>query len=439
MSNVKIDFTKNNGNIKVMHAVNNGPHVSRGDQSRGNQDSYRAAVIPFARTHDAAFHAQYGGEHTVDISAVFPNFDADVESEESYDFACTDNYLAQIFEYGAKPFYRLGSKIEHGVKKYGTLVPKDYLKWAKICEHIIAHYTEGWAKGFKYDIEYWEIWNEPDLDPDESTNKRCWGGTEEQFAEFYTVASRCLKDRFPNLKIGGPALAWNEDWLERFFERVKDKNIALDFLSWHWYGTEPREMSAKGTRIYEIAKRYGYENFESILNEWNYVKGWGDEFLYSIETIIGMKGAAFTAACMCQAQKNPTIDMLMYYDARPTAMNGLWDWYTFRPLKGYYPFYMYSHLYRLKNSVEYETDDEDLYVSAACDGDKAACMIVYYAENDSKFGKKVDIDFCSDILDGADIYVVDENNTMAKSLVNTVKDGKLSIWMDRNTVLLIEK
>ena len=32
-----------------------------------------------------------------------------------------------------------------------------------------------------------------------------------------------------------------------------------------------------------------------------------------------MKGAAFTAACMCQAQKNPTIDMLMYYDAAGDA------------------------------------------------------------------------------------------------------------------------
>ena len=368
MSDICIDFSKETGKIKVMHAVNNGPHVSRGDQCRGNQETYRAAGIPYARLHDAAFHAQYGGEHSVDIQAIFPNFDADENDPNSYDFVCTDNYISQIFEFGAKPFYRLGSKIEHYVKKFGTLPPKDYLKWAKICEHIIMHYTQGWAKGFNYDIEYWEIWNEPDLDPDESTNKRCWGGTEKEFAEFYSVASSYLKGRFPHLKIGGPALAWNEDWLERFFERVKDKEIALDFLSWHWYGTEPYKMSEKGTRIYEIAKRYGYTGFESILNEWNYVKGWGDEFLYSIEQIIGMKGAAFTAACMCAAQANPTIDMLMYYDARPTAMNGLWDFYTFRPLKGYYPFLMYSRLYALKKSVAYETASSDLYVTAAKDG-----------------------------------------------------------------------
>ena len=439
MSNITINFSENTGKVKVMHAVNNGPHVSRGDQVRGNQETYRAAGIPFARVHDAAFHAQYGGEHTVDVHAIFPNFDADVNDPSSYDFPCTDNYIAQIFEYGAKPFYRLGSKIEHGVKKYGTLPPKDNLKWAQICEHIIMHYTQGWANGFNYDIEYWEIWNEPDLDPDESANKRCWGGTEEQFAEFYTVASSYLKKRFPHLKIGGPAIAWNEDWLERFFERVKDKEIALDFLSWHWYGTEPYKMSEKGTRIYEIAKRYGYSNFESILNEWNYVQGWGDEFLYSIEQMISIKGAAFVAACMCAAQANPTIDMLMYYDARPTAMNGMWDFYTFRPLKGYYPFLMYSKLHSLGTSVAYSTEDKDIYVSAAKNGEKLGAMIVHYAEDDSKKGKKVTVNIEGATLDGAKIYVVDKGNTMTEYLGATVTASTVSLWMDRNSIIYIEK
>ncbi len=439
MSNITIDFSKKIGNVKIMHAVNNGPHVSRGDQCRGNQDTYRAARIPYARVHDAAFHAQYGGEHTVDVHAIFPNFDADVNDPNSYDFPCTDNYIAQIYEFGTKPFYRLGSKIEHGVKKYGTLPPKDNLKWAQICEHIIMHYNEGWANGFNYGIEYWEIWNEPDLDPDNSTNKRCWGGTEAEFAELYVTASSYLKKRFPSLKIGGPAIAWNEDWLERFFERIKGREIALDFLSWHWYGVEPNKMSEKGTRIYEIAKRYGYSNFESILNEWNYVQGWGDEFLYSIEQMISIKGAAFVAACMCAAQSNPTIDMLMYYDARPTAMNGMWDFYTFRPLKGYYPFLMYSRLYELENSVAYETSDPDLYVSAATNGEKSAAMVVHYAEDDSKKGKKVTIDLKGADLDGAKVYVVDENNTMAESLTSRVENGQLSIWLNRNSIILIEK
>ena len=438
MSNVNIDFNKKAGKIKVMHAVNNGPHVTRGDQVRGNQDYYRAARIPYARTHDAAFHAQYGGEHSVDIQAIFPNFDADVNDPNSYDFACTDKYISEIYEFGTKPFYRLGSKIEHYVKKFGTFPPKDYTKWAQICEHIIAHYTEGWADGFKYDLEYWEIWNEPDLDPDDSPNKRCWQGTEAEFAEFYTVASTYLKNRFPNLKIGGPAIAWNEDWLERFFERIKDKHPPMDFLSWHWYGVEPNEMSKKGTRISKIAKRYGYGDAESILNEWNYVRGWGDEFVYSIETMISIKGACFTSACMAAAQKNPNIDMLMYYDARPCAMNGMFDFYTMRPLKGYYPFYIYANLYEMGNQVKSVSDDKDIYVVSAKNGNKAGIMITYYSEDDGNTPKFVTVNVNGHDFSNAKIHITDVNQTMGENLVNKFDNGKITLRLERNSIVYIE-
>ena len=438
MSNINIDFNKKAGKIKVMHAVNNGPHVTRGDQVRGNQDYYRAARIPYARTHDAAFHAQYGGEHSVDIQAIFPNFDADVNDPQSYDFACTDKYISEIYEFGTKPFYRLGSKIEHYVKKFGTFPPKDYTKWAQICEHIIAHYTEGWADGFKYDLEYWEIWNEPDLDPDDSHNKRCWQGTEAEFAEFYTVAATYLKNRFPNLKIGGPAIAWNEDWLERFFERIKDKHPPMDFLSWHWYGVEPNEMSKKGTRISKIAKRYGYGDAESILNEWNYVRGWGDEFVYSIETMISIKGACFTSACMAAAQKNPNIDMLMYYDARPCAMNGLFDFYTMRPLKGYYPFYIYANLYEMGNQVKSVSDDKDIYVVSAKNGNKAGIMITYYSEDDGNTPKFVTVNTNGHDFSNAKIYITDVNQTMGENLVNKFDNGKITLRLERNSIVYIE-
>ena len=41
--------------------------------------------------------------------------------------------------------------------------------------NVIRHYTEGKWNGYRYDIEYWEIWNEPDLGP------KMWTGTLEAF------------------------------------------------------------------------------------------------------------------------------------------------------------------------------------------------------------------------------------------------------------------
>ena len=436
---VKINLDNEIGKMKIMHAVNNGPVVAGPDQTRGNEYAYANARIPYARTHDAAFHAGYGGEHTVDVHAIFPDFSKDENDPASYDFACTDHYMKQIFQVGAKPFYRLGSKIEHGVKKYGTLPPPDFEKWARICEHIIRHYTEGWADGFNMDIEYWEIWNEPDLDPEDSKNKRTWGGNEIEFAQLYCITAKHLKKCFPHLKIGGPALAWNEDWLKRFLANIEDENPPIDFLSWHWYGTEPKSMSRKGTSIRNIINRMGYTKAETILNEWNYVRGWTDDFVYSIEQIIGMKGAAFTSACFACGQNNPDIDMLMYYDARPTGFNGLFDMYTYRPLKGYYPFFIFANLYELGTQVEASTNNDDLYVICAKDGDRARAMITYYAEDDNKNPMRVEVDFGDTDMSGAKVFVVDKNRTMEQNLTVKFEGGKAKMLLERNSIVYIEK
>ena len=73
--------------------------------------------------------------------------------------------IAAIVNAGVEPYYRLGITIEHQayIKPYHTFPPKDPEKWARICEHIIRHYTEGWADGYHYNIRYWEIWNEPEV------------------------------------------------------------------------------------------------------------------------------------------------------------------------------------------------------------------------------------------------------------------------------------
>ena len=437
MSTVNIDFSQALGKMKIMHAVNNGPVVAGKDQTRGNQDDYRAARIPLARTHDASFYSGYGGEHTVDIHAIFRDFDADVNNPASYDFACTDNYMKQIITYGAMPFYRLGSRIEHEVKKYGTIPPKDFKKWAQICEHIIAHYNEGWADGFEYGIEYWEIWNEPDLDTDDSTNKRCWGGTEAEFAELYVIASKHLKARFPHLKIGGPASAGDEAWMKRFLDRVAPQGAPIDFFSWHWYWTEPTDMSIKASRIRKLIDEAGYENAESILNEWNYVRCWTTQFVYTIKQIISMKGAAFFSACMCAGQNNPDLDMMMYYDARPGAFNGLFDYYTMEPLKGYYPFYIFSNLYELGTHTLSESDDECVYAVCSSDGEKHRAMVTYYSEKDDDGPKFVRISIKGADTSRARVFVINDTYTMTERPYKFENDT-LEIRLERNTILYFE-
>jgi len=435
MQILKFDLSKKGGPFKVMNAVNNGPCHKRHatDQKRSNFADYKAARIPYARNHDAAFFSGYGGEHTVDITAIFPDFSKDANDPASYDFVVTDEYIHMTLEAGTQTYYRLGQKIEHYIKKFGTLPPADFHKWAIICEHIIRHYNEGWANGYHLNIEYWEIWNEPDLDEDDSTNKRTWGGTKAEFFDLYEITAKHLKSCFPHLKIGGPALAYREDWAADFLSEMKKRAVEIDFFSWHIYCTEPARMIEKAERIKNLLVKSGYEQTESILNEWNYVKGWEDEFIDSIETIIGIKGAAFTMACMSAAQHS-SIDMLMYYDARPSAFNGIFDYYTYRPLKGYYPFLWYGMFYDMQAEVVCENEIPDIYILCGCDQDgKTLTVITYYTDCDDAPEKEICVDFGKD--GEYDIYFLDE--THQGELVNTTSD--LSFVMQANSCLMIRE
>lgn len=117
MALVSVDVAKEIGPVKLMNAVNNGPVAPRSDQSRGNFADFRALRVPYARTHDSINQATSNG-HTVDISAVFPDFSADENDPANYDFVYTDAFLKTIVAADTKPFFRLGQTIENGIKKY---------------------------------------------------------------------------------------------------------------------------------------------------------------------------------------------------------------------------------------------------------------------------------------------------------------------------------
>ena len=415
MENIKINFSKPVGPMKPMHAVNNGP-LGKNVRATDNFDLYAAAGFPYARNHDASFCQGYGGEDTVDVHRIFKNFEKDENDPASYFFGPTDNYVKNTFDAGTKVFYRLGASIEH-YKKCGTYPPKDFAKWARICEHIIRHYTEGWADGFNYDIEYWEIWNEPECVNADGSNP-CWQGTPEQFIEFYTVVATHLKKCFPHLKIGGPAFTspWRNKFKRDFLKNVKENNVPLDFYSYHCYAANPIGIYEAVIEGEKALAEYGLEGTETILNEWNYVKGWlGDDWKATLEGEQGLLGSAFTAAAMSLCQYS-SLGMLMYYEARPCGMSGLFvtdmPW---KARKAYYSFKMFSELYKLGTAVELSTDSKTMYGCAATNGDKCAVMVSYFNSNNDATAQTVKLDmngFSGENGVKAQYYLIDESHNL---------------------------
>ena len=438
MKNITIDFSKTVGKIKPMHAVNNGPIRPRSDQTSGNFEDYKALRIPYARNHDASICYDYGGPHVVDIDAVFPNFDADENDPCSYDFFLTDILVENTYEAGTKVFYRLGAKIEHWPKKYSILPPPDFEKWARICEHIIMHYTEGWADGYHYDMEYWEIWNEPDGRLDDDPEKKCWGGTKAQFFDLFTISAKYLKARFPHLKIGGPAMAFRYyDWLDEFLAHISANNVPLDFYSWHVYNKYPEIHDELAPMIREKLDKAGYVNAESIINEWNYVHDWCDGWNEAIRRMVTMHGAAYCAAVMAVSQYLP-IDMLMYYDARPCGMNGIFGLYFYEKLKGYYTFINFAKLYELGKCVEC-TRGENIYPVAAKDDDgNFGAMISCYQNEGSEDEEQLTVNINGTSIKKVRVYKTDNLNDNICLGEFDVVDGKIEITIKNYTVLYIE-
>ena len=444
MDKIVFDYSKELGKIKPMHSTNNGPvYKFAVDQRITNIEPFREAGIPYARNHDAAFYSTYGGEHIVDVNFIFTDPDADPYDPASYDFQLTDEYCRMVEAGGAKVFYRLGSKIEHWSKKYNTIPPKDFNKWAVICEHIIKHYCYGWADGYHMDIQYWEIWNEPDLDPDDSTHKRCWGGTAKQFYELFNITLTHLKKCFPELKIGGPAIANtnNTEWINGLLDSLGE--VKPDFFSWHVYANTVENIQKKIQRIRKILDDHGLTECESILNEWNYVKGWiGDEWIYSLRKEKELKGASFIAATMLMSQ-NEALDNLMYYDARPCGMNGLFKTdMVCDVLKGYYPFYMFNQLYKNGTQVEGVRESEDVWAAAA-KGDGMSAMVAYYNDDDNASAKDVKVTFKNvENKNGVrlEYYLLDEDNdcTLIREEIFTASEFSAYVKMTNFSTYLFK-
>jgi len=482
---VTVDPAKEIQPIKLMNSVNNGPTVPpvRGDQKRGNFSDYKLAKFPMARLHDS-INCVSGGAHCVDVNAIFPDFDADENDPKNYDFVFTDHYLDAISRAGTKIFYRLGQTIEHGPKKYGALPPKDYAKWARICEHIIRHYNEGWGWGLdkerttrnieyrnQFKIEYWEIWNEPDLDEyndiEKNTSPRCWGGTVTNFFNFYEIAAKHLKGKFPDLKIGGPAICGRLAWGKKFIKYCRDTNSPLDFFSWHTYSVQPSWPAQFAKQVRDELDANGFKETESILNEWNYVKGWGDDWVYTLEVESGrfnQKAAAFIAAVLTDCQKAP-VDHLMFYDAKAgSGMNCLFDKTTLWPTKGYYPFICWNKLldagtqvdssvkqYRpapnpnapatgvVFDTVTEVTKGQFRSVAAKGADGSVVVFITRFVENNNETDTAtVSLSIADRIMEKARVHLTDAIRTNTETPCAIADDGSLTIKMMANSFAVVE-
>jgi hypothetical protein len=79
------------------------------------------------------------------LKVIFPNWDADPEKEESYNFGPSDRVIKAIVDSGADVYWRIGRSWSADPEP-----PTDFNKFANIVKHVAMHYNNGWADGFNF-------------------------------------------------------------------------------------------------------------------------------------------------------------------------------------------------------------------------------------------------------------------------------------------------
>lgn len=334
---ILLDASRGKGKIKRVNDVDNGPLCQRGivDLSR----YYKELGIQNVRLHDVPWTY----DNVLDINYVFPNWEADPDRPQSYDFTQSDYYLKTITSLGINIIFRLGYSAEYKTAIRHNQPPSSYSKWADIATHIVRHYNEGWADGQKANIKYWEVWNEPD-----GQSLVFWAGTPDSFYRLYEITARKLKSLDSSLKVGGPAIVDSFPFLEGFLKYNREHHVPMDFVSWHAYIRDAHEASFRAHKVHELLTRYGFLDAESILDEWNYAPAqWNKIFVDPIasreyfDSTQDSFGAAFDATVMTELQDAP-VDIATFFSGT-TFMWGLFT-SSGAPQKAYYSFLAFQRL-----------------------------------------------------------------------------------------------
>lgn len=119
--------------------------------------------------------------------------------------------------------------------------PRDYEEWGRYVFETVSRYRE--------QVQYWEIWNEPDLGfsstPERICNGGFWCGSSAEFARLLAVAYREVKRADPaahvvlgGLSLGGSPGLHNENFLtEILSDPLFPAGRNFDVMNYHSYGS----------------------------------------------------------------------------------------------------------------------------------------------------------------------------------------------------------
>ncbi len=447
IATVKVNLDATGGKINSLHGVCNGPLSQYADMS----GLLKKAKVPYIR-FDKTEGARSG--YVVDISKIFPNFDADERDPKNYCFRETDKYILAAANVGAQIIYRLGESFDHNTPEHKLILPENLDKLTAICVNIIRHYNDYFCGGFALGIKYFEIFSHTDLQSVRQNN------TDAQIFELYCRISNGIKLYDDTIKVGGIGFSSCGQFLRDFIKYCKKKNSPVDFVSVSVYADSPEEMGEEIEKYLGVLKNSGYANAELIVGEWAYMPAsQSKQNALAIMSSISadrstekkeifdkqksIEGAAFVASGLLKMLEYPEIKVACLYNAEAGSLwCSLCDVFGL-PQKPYFALESFSKLASTDKSLLCISEQSvgyahtGVYAAASKDGDGAYIML-------STFDGCASIDLRLDNIPEnfytADIYMLDgvKNMELCHSIQLSGMKKRMLLSVSPYSVVLIK-
>jgi xylan 1,4-beta-xylosidase len=187
-------------------------------------------------------------------------------AHHQYQWKTLDEAIEAILATGAKPIMNICFKPKPFYPRIDDTIvdPTSYPEWEELIYQLVRHCNAV----RKFGIEYWEIGNEGDIgEPGGCPYKF----TPQNYVRYYLHTVTAIRRADPDAKVGGPALAnYRSPIGDALIDFCGRGRAPLDFLSWHMYTNDPRDLWRSIEKMKTKLARYPHlSRTETILDEWN--------------------------------------------------------------------------------------------------------------------------------------------------------------------------
>jgi hypothetical protein len=394
------------------------------------------------------------------IVRVFPIQKGRLDHQDVYpkpgvwNFAEIDHVLKPIFDAGAQPIFLvcgIPEGVPHAMDADRKIVSADWDEYARFMAGVVRRYNVEHALGKGRTITYWELWNEPTIEPDGKF------ASQEDYAAFARTVGDAMKRVDPSIKLVAPVDAW-ADLGARGYMAFSAKNLEVetDILCWHNYGPGPDRGTTDAGRMAWTVQSYQRDpttvrsggpggrftgpsgkRYGAAITEYNFSgMGFGPAFdpKYHDEHT-----AVYAASAVINAMKGG-LDLFCFFTLVQAGANhlGLLDNRTYAPYKPYYTFQLFGkHFGNRKLALTGETDT--LEAVAAKNAAGRPCVVIVNKDLKETYRVTVGLEGLGKSVSGVvRVWRVDRDSRPMSYATLRFHDGRFTYPMPPLTVAAFE-